>query len=447
MLIGLIVIADRYTDGTTQSSPATDASTPAWYGTIAPLLPERFPYVALTLATDAQLWFVALARLMARLSRSSSRRGGYSTEATTMVDGTGVWVETAQGWSVRTPSGLFVSVSCDIGVRGRDFAGPPNYCDMASTGTFSKTEIRSVANALATSLTTSIFDQSFGPPKVDTIDPAAATALIAAAIPDQQQISDTDWGQGGSDHVYDFSLDPARPDTSVRILHGVYPTSVVTEEPSVAVYDGAAPWAAVVWMFGTGGVVVRISTTDPSPASATRLEQLARDLMKLDPTAAKSGTTPSIYTGAATTTTTMEPLAAVDAATSTSSSTTTTTVASCGQSGAAPTVVVVNASHVVGTAAWWTGELAGNVPSVDFADPLNALAKASSSRVLALSGYECEASLVAGYTAVANIEPATIESLQSLVAEPLPAGTAVVVLIGDDNMSRLTVGATTTTLG
>ena len=44
--------------------------------------------------------------------------------------------------------------------------------------------------------------------------------------------------------------------------------------------------------------------------------------------------------------------------------------------------------------------LAANVPSVDFAEPVNALAQESSSRVLALSGYECEATLVAGTTGV-----------------------------------------------
>ncbi|HEX2784366.1 MAG TPA: hypothetical protein VHN36_12345, partial [Ilumatobacteraceae bacterium] len=130
--------------------------------------------------------------------------------------------------------------------------------------------------------------------------------------------------------------------------------------------------------------------------------------------------------------------------TSTSSTTTTTTVPACGQTTSPPTVLVVNASHVVGTAQWWRDALAVSVPSVDFAEPVNALAQEPSSRVLALSGSECEATLVAGFTAVAAVDPATLESLQSLVAEPLPAGTSIIVLVGDDNMSLATTGVTTT---
>jgi hypothetical protein len=460
-LIGLIVIADRYNDRTTPSAPTTDNTTPAWYGTIAPLLPERFPYVALTFATDVQLWFVAIGPTDGKALEIQLASGGYSAGPTTSVDATGEWSATAHGWTVRTPQGLFVSVSCDIGVGGRDYVGSPNYCDMTSgVLPYTMTEIRAVANRLATSLTLSIFDQKLGKPQGDTIDEAEATARIQEAVPGQL-ITATDLGDG-ADRIYNAGVGnvppassdtlapldaiPPKADTSVRILHGVYPTSVVTEEPSAEGYDDAG----VVWMFGAGGVFVRISTTDPSPESVTRLEQLARDLMKLDPVASKPATTPTIYTAGATTTTTIEFPAVLGAdSTSTSSTTTTTTVPACGRTTAPPTVLVVNASHVVGTAMWWRDALAASVPGVDFAEPVNALVKESSSRVLALSGYECEASLVAGFTAVAvaAVEPATIENLQALVAEPLPVGTSIIVLVGNDNMSRITVGATTTTLG
>jgi hypothetical protein len=452
-LLGLTVIAERYTDRTTPSSPATDDAPPLWYDAIAPLLPERFPYVALTFANDVQLWFVAISPTDGKALEIQLASGGYSAGPTTSVDATGEWNATAQGWSVRTPGGLFVSVSCDIGVGGRDYVGPENYCDRTSGNVaFSMAEIRAVANTLATSLTLSIFDQKLGSPHGDTIDTAAASARILEAVPGQQ-ISATDLGNG-ADHIYNAGNDnrppsssdtlapldaiPLRADTSVRILHGVYPTSVVTEEPAAALYDDAA----VVWMLGSSGVVVRISTTDPSPESVTRLEQLARDLMKLDPTATKLASTSTTYTAQATTTTS-ESASAIDAETSSTSS----TIPSCGQSTSPPTVLVANASHVIGTAKWWRDELAANVPSVDFAEPVNALAQESSSRVLAMSGYECEASLVAGFTAVAAVEPATFESLQSLVAEPLPVGTSIIVLVGDDNMSRFTTGVTTTING
>ena len=194
-------------------------------------------------------------------------------------------------------------------------------------------------------------------------------------------------------------------------------------------------------MFGSGGLVVRISTTDSSPQSVTRLQQLARDLMKLDPVASKSDPTATAPPGPTTTTT--ELAVTPDAATTSTS----TTVLSCGTSAPTPTVLVVNASHVIGTAKWWGDELAANVPSVDFAEPVNAVVQEANSRVLALPGYECEAGLVAGFTAVSTVEPATIEGLQALVAEPLPAGTSIMVLVGDDNMSRFTTGVTTTISG
>jgi hypothetical protein len=74
---------------------------------------------------------------------------------------------------------------------------------------------------------------------------------------------------------------------------------------------------------------------------------------------------------------------------------------------------------------------------------MNATAQEPNSRVLALDGFECSASLVAHFT-TGSVEPATAESLQALVADPLPAGTSIVVVVGDDNMSKFTTGVTTT---
>ncbi len=298
-VLGLTVIARRDADelSPADTSPVSNDRPPQWYELIRPSLPDRFSHVALTLATDSQLWFVAISPGDAKTLEIQLAAGGYSTEATTTVDVTGEWVETAQGWSVKTPAGLFVSVACDVGARGRDFAGPPNYCDMASTGAFGKAEIRAVVNALATSLTTSVFDQPVGTPQSETIDASAATALIAAAVPDQQLIGDTDWGQGGSDHIYDFAKDPARPDTSVRIVQGVYPPPPLTDQTAWALYDDAG----ALWVFGSGGVGIRISTTDPRPESMTRLDQLARDILKLSP-AAPSENLPLTTVGQTTTT-------------------------------------------------------------------------------------------------------------------------------------------------
>lgn len=124
-----------------------------------------------------------------------------------------------------------------------------------------------------------------------------------------------------------------------------------------------------------------------------------------------------------------------------------TTMIGCASSPSAPVVVVANASHVVGTAKWWRDNLAANVPNVPFAAPVNALAQEATSRVLALAGSECEASLIARFTTGTGFEAATLQDLQSLVAAPLPAGTAIVVLVGDDVMSKFTTGVTTTSYG
>ena len=88
-LLGLIVIAQRYNDRTTPSAPATDDVPPAWYDTIAPLLPERFPYVSLTLATDVQLWFVAIGPSDGKALEIQLASQGYSAGPTTSVDATG----------------------------------------------------------------------------------------------------------------------------------------------------------------------------------------------------------------------------------------------------------------------------------------------------------------------------------------------------------------------
>lgn len=445
-IIGLFMIVGRDTDDVVpgDNSPTASAGEPAWYDLIAPSLPEGFPYVALTFATDAQLFFVAIDPSGGKTLDIRLTSGGYQAGPTTTVDATGAWAETAQGWSVGTPAGLFVEVSCDIGVGGRNYAGTNNRCDLtdAVTSPFTKDDIRAVAKVLATSLTVSIFDQNLGSPSGDPIDIAAATALISAAVPGEV-FDDSHFGDG-ADHIYLAGVGVATGSSSdtlppldavatpagstVRILHGVYPPVTVTSDPVTNVYDDAT----VVSMVGSAGVVVRISTTDLGPDAL--LTQLARDLVALDPTTAQVGPGATIVT-ALPQTTTSNLVPAGD---------TTTTIEACDSGTPPPTIVVINASHVVGTAQWWSDNLAALGQPATFASPMNAVAEEPSSRVLALDGYECLSEFVARYTTGAPAEPATPESLQALVAQPLPAGTAIVVMIGDDNLSNATTGATTT---
>jgi len=279
-VFGLVVITRR-DDAVprTPASPSTEVEIPAWYAAIRPALPARFTSVALTLVTEQQLWFVAVSPADGKALEIQTAIGGYSTEASTAVDAAGTWTETADGWSVRTAAGLFIDVRCDIGVINHEPAGRPNYCDLPSTIPFTKADIRAVASALATSLTPSLFESSIDPPQPDAIDTASALALIAAALPEQHLLSDTDWGQHGSDHVYEFGADPNQSATTVRILHGVHPPPGATDKAAWALYDDAAAF----WVFGAGGVAVRMSTTNTAPESLSRLEALAHDLLGLDP--------------------------------------------------------------------------------------------------------------------------------------------------------------------
>jgi len=572
VILGLIVIATRNTDEVTpgDSASGTAGGVPAWYDMIKPSLPDRFPFAALTLATDAQLFFVAVNPTDGKTLEIQLASNAYSTEPTTTVDATGAWVESAQGWSVKTPSGLFVSVTCNIGVGGRDYVGPTNYCDMASSGGFTKADIHAVANSLATSLTLSIFDAGLRVPSVDPIDVDAAEGLARSAFPGVK------FGVAGfpqSDEIINSGMDDPNPsgtaptltnvvkaDTSIRLLSGLYPTPAVSDPVSTALYEDAA----VVWQFGPGGVLVRISTTDPSPQSDARLRQLAQDIVALIPTAPDANPTVTITPPSTTTTlvfddgsnpavvgvvvvdasdrslgsdfaqylqangvqvlsvipatisspeTLLQPLEAdshsahqldlllqvggfdtftpteidgelpqgatvvvvlgadggppsyrgsvntTNTAISTTTivglqdvpafngSATTTTPSFCDSPGALPTAVVANASRVNDTATWWTDQLSVSVVDVHFADPVSAVARADHSRVVALNSSDCEATLIAKYTTGTSVDFVTADELQALVLGPLPSGTSIVVLIGNDNLSQLATGVTTTSNG
>ena len=343
------------------------------------------------------------------------------------------------------------------------------------------------------------------------------------------------------------------------MLSGLYPAPTVTDPVSTALYEDAA----VVWQFGPGGVLVRISTIEPSPESVTRLQQLAQDIVSLIPTPGAVAT--DVITLNATTTTVVfadgpnpavvgvvvvdasgrslgndfaqylqnngvQVLAIMHATTSfpetmlqpletdshsasqldlllqvggfdgfnpdtisgplptgatvvvtlgadggppsyrgsvntvnTAFSTTTivglqdvptvnelattTTASFCDNAGTLPIAVVANASSVNDTATWWTNSLGVDVPDVHFADPVTAVARDDHSRVVALSSSNCEATKLANYTTAGPVESATPEELQALVAGPLPSGTSIVVVIGNDNLSQMTTGVTTTILG
>ena len=287
MLFGLVVIARRAAEAPAPHDAASSTAAPAWYSLIRASIPPRFTSIAATLATGQQRWFVAVDPAVGKSLEIRVEAGFYSTAAPTTVDAIGTWVQTPQGWSVRTPTGLLVTVACDIGARGREFPGPPNYCDTASTAPFTSLEIRATAAALATTVTDALFATP-PPPSITPTPTTEVASMIASVVPGQHLVSDIDWGNPGTDHLYDFAVAggsgaaAATPGTSVRVLHGLYPAPAPTGKASWALYGDAAAF----WVFGPSGTAIRISTTDPSPESLTRLEALARSLAGLDPAAA-----------------------------------------------------------------------------------------------------------------------------------------------------------------
>ena len=288
---GLVVVAQRDHDSGASTKTGVDASTetnatlpdgaiaaePEWYRLIRPLIPDRFEYLSLARRYPEEIAFVAIdagdgKALEINLVRDIDEPQNPGVNSTT-VDQLGTWTETAPGWVVSTSTGLNIGVSCDIGARGRDFPGPPNYCDMQSTGAFTKAEIRSVAEAFANRFDIAILSTDVGVTKEGSFDGGVVTQMIADAVPGQTLISDTDCGP--ADRIIDFAADPQRPDTSVRVLQDVYPLPPATENAAFALYDDAAAF----WMFGGNGVAVRISTTDTSPEPLGRLERLGADLL------------------------------------------------------------------------------------------------------------------------------------------------------------------------
>ena len=273
-VVGLIGVATRDADqrsSTDASSPGPNGE-PVWYQLLRPALPPRFARAALTLVTETQIWFVAIDETDGKALEIQLSLDLPQDLVVIAEDATGRWEETPQGYRVVTPESMMVSVSCDIGAQGRDFAGPPNYCDMASSGAFTKPEIRAVAVAVAGAFDKADFTSGIGSPDPIRADADRVKVLIAAAVPGQHMIGDTDWGP--ADRVFDYSVNDVRPYTSVRVVQGVYPRPAATEPISGALYDGGAAF----WVVTADGMAVRVSSWITNPEPVQRLQQLAFDV-------------------------------------------------------------------------------------------------------------------------------------------------------------------------
>ncbi len=302
---GLAVIAGRDTSTPAASSPGAEPvgttpiaspDAPAWYPLLRDALPDRFPHVALTNVNERQAEFVAISPGDGKSLDIFIETGGFSNEPATDVDATGEWVQVPQGWTVRTPDGVFITVRCDIGARGREDAWSPNYCDMESTGAFTAADIRSVATRLAQSIHADSVGPALGASAVATLDPAPVTDMILGLDPAQALVGDTAWGPGS--RILDYSTADINPDISIQLVNGVYPlaANAASGFGRYALYDDAAAF----WRFSSDGRAIRVTTTDTSVETLDVLDviataivgppagEIASDLTSTEPTTTTS---------------------------------------------------------------------------------------------------------------------------------------------------------------
>jgi hypothetical protein len=285
-IVALAVVVTRNIDQPApgDSTVPVDDAAPAWYRLLRPLLPEHFDHAALTMKTDRAVSFTAIDLRDGKALEIALSLDPAPSSAPTTTDSTGIWEETPQGFTVITPAGMFVEVSCDIGARGRDFAGPPNYCEMSSTAPFAKAEIRALTVAVANTFDGTVFRATLGSPVSDILDHTQVVTKVLAVVPSERTVADRNWGP--ADRILDFSTDGLRPVTSIRVVSGVFPRPSAIEPAAYGLYDDSAAF----WIITPAGVAIRVSTTDPTPPSLAKLEQLALGILNL------GGTTPALPT-------------------------------------------------------------------------------------------------------------------------------------------------------
>ncbi|MGD9996153.1 MAG: LytR C-terminal domain-containing protein [Ilumatobacteraceae bacterium] len=392
---------------TTTIVPAADLS---WLRSI---VPERFSLLAMTSSEPDRVTYVAIEPTDGK-SLEIVVAAGASLEEGADVDAVGSWAETAQGWSVTTPAGVRAEISCNIGVRGRDFPGPPNYCELASTNPVPKAELRDMIGEVVAA-----GRADFGVAVASTTPPQSVWTDAAAGVLDGQElIGDTDWGTG--DHVWDYAAESGRPDTSIRMVTGLTPAPdhrtphVLMAGNAIGLYDDAAAF----WVVDPSGIGVRISTVHTDPADLDALYTLADDL--LDAVAGPSTVEPGIPT------TTIAPM-----------SETTVSVAP-----GTIRLLVANASTVSGVAGQLTYSL---MHEYDVREATNATVQIERSIVYFAGGYEDAATELAARIGGADIQPMPDDppiegGLDSLRGPDIvdPAGALdLLVLLGNDRASEM----------
>ncbi len=254
VVAGLVAaaVAGRHDDpAPTAGTVAGSGATPAWYGVVRPIIPERFTYLALT-------------------SDASSRE-------TTIVAVDPLTAKTLDIGIIWDPESgePGITVTCSIGGRAVDFVGAQDYCDLASTGPFTQAEIDAVTEQFA-ALDPSVF-ATMTASRSRVLDHEAVVDAILGAVPEQRGVATAESGAGDSS-VELMADDGSGAQTSVRVIHGLFPTPPPSGDPVWALYDDAAAF----WTFGADGTAVRISTKDASPESLQGLQQLADTLLAGD---------------------------------------------------------------------------------------------------------------------------------------------------------------------
>ena len=249
---------------------------PEWHRLLRPFIPERFEYAALVLRNPDQIRVVAIDPTDGKALEIFIGRGLTLNDQEGATDEVGTWTQlTGSGWGVITPTGFGVEMTCEIGSPARGDSGR-NYCEVQGVLPFAMDQIRAAVETMATSIDAAILDADLGVPVDDVaLDPGALTELVSSAVPDPNLTLLREMSIGFGDRVFEFGTEAARPTTAVRVLRGLYPSPPATGRAMFALYDDAA----AIWMSRADGVAVRLTSTDPSPESLERLEQLGRRLL------------------------------------------------------------------------------------------------------------------------------------------------------------------------
>lgn len=279
---------------TESASPAPTLQAPVWYGTIRPLLPDRFDQIVLTDATPEVVGFKAFRTATGQLlDVTITLQSGYGMkdtgEAATYSDDYGNYIESAGSVTLTTPDQRQVIIRCGLRPIGggsvetgglldadRDACG--DGFDNLDIDTISR---RGLAATLATEVPTDIVTPAFGQPDTSPV-PAAVTQIINDFVGEDRAFG----GEQARGVLRDVNLSPSLGEpstTEMTVIEGMWPPNGVALDDTYAdspqgqfhLYGDIAVALVVV---GTTGY--HIATTDLSDTHLDALGELLQQLIE-----------------------------------------------------------------------------------------------------------------------------------------------------------------------